>query len=36
LHAFSNLAKVKVLARVRGETVAEGTLVLARGQNSTL
>jgi 3-hydroxyacyl-[acyl-carrier-protein] dehydratase len=34
LHVFSSLAKVKVLARVAGETVAEGTLVLARGQNS--
>ncbi len=31
LHVFSNLAKVKVLARVEGETVAEGTLVLAKG-----
>ena len=31
LHIFSNLAKVKVLARVEGETVAEGTLVLAKG-----
>jgi 3-hydroxyacyl-[acyl-carrier-protein] dehydratase len=30
LHVFSNLAKVKVLARVSGETVAEGTLVLAK------
>ena len=32
-HIFSNLAKVKVLARVEGETVAEGILVLARGLN---
>jgi 3-hydroxyacyl-[acyl-carrier-protein] dehydratase len=32
LHVFSNLAKVKILARVRGEPVAEGTLVLATGQ----
>jgi 3-hydroxyacyl-[acyl-carrier-protein] dehydratase len=32
LNVFSNLAKVKVLAKVEGETVAEGTLVLARGQ----
>jgi 3-hydroxyacyl-[acyl-carrier-protein] dehydratase len=32
LHVFSNLAKVKVLAKVGGETVAEGTLVLARDQ----
>lgn len=32
LHVFSNLAKVKILARVRGEPVAEGTLVLAKGQ----
>jgi 3-hydroxyacyl-[acyl-carrier-protein] dehydratase len=36
LHIFSNLAKVKVLARVGEETVAEGTLVLAKGSNSTL
>ena len=32
LHVFSNLAKVKVLARVGEETAAEGTLVLAKGQ----
>jgi 3-hydroxyacyl-[acyl-carrier-protein] dehydratase len=32
LHIFSNLAKVKILARVRGEPVAEGTLVLAKRQ----
>ncbi len=31
LHTFSNLAKVKALAKVAGETVAEGTFVLARG-----
>ena len=31
LHVFSNLAKVKVLARVGEETVAEATLVLAKG-----
>ena len=30
LHVFSNLAKVKVLARVGEEPVAEGTLVLAK------
>ena len=30
LNIFSHLAKVKVLARVSGETVAEGTLVLAK------
>jgi len=36
LHIFSNLAKVKVLAKVEEETVAEGTLVLAKGSNSTL
>jgi len=30
LHVFSHLAKVKVLARVGGETVAEGMLVLAK------
>jgi 3-hydroxyacyl-[acyl-carrier-protein] dehydratase len=32
LHIFSNLAKVKVLAKVGKEIVAEGTLVLAKGQ----
>jgi len=31
LHIFSNLAKVKVLAKVGKEIVAEGTLVLAKG-----
>ena len=31
LHIFSNLAKIKVLARVGAETIAEGTFVLARG-----
>ena len=31
LHVFSNLAKVKVLAKVGGEIVAQATLVLARG-----
>jgi 3-hydroxyacyl-[acyl-carrier-protein] dehydratase len=30
LHIFSGLAKVKVSAKVRGEIVAEGTLVLAK------
>ena len=30
LRIFSNLAKVKVLAKVKEETVAEGTFVLAR------
>jgi 3-hydroxyacyl-[acyl-carrier-protein] dehydratase len=30
LRIFSNLAKVKVLAKVKEETVAEGTLVLAK------
>ncbi len=30
LRIFSHLAKVKVLAKVREETVAEGTLVLAK------
>jgi 3-hydroxyacyl-[acyl-carrier-protein] dehydratase len=30
LHEFSGLAKVSVLARVEGEIVAEGTLVLAK------
>ena len=33
LHVFSNLAKVKALAKVGGEIVAEGTLVLAKGQD---
>jgi 3-hydroxyacyl-[acyl-carrier-protein] dehydratase len=33
LHIFSNLAKVQVLARVEGETVAEGTLVLAKASS---
>ena len=36
LRIFSNLAKVKVLAKVEEETVAEGTFVLAKGPNSTL
>jgi 3-hydroxyacyl-[acyl-carrier-protein] dehydratase len=31
LRVFSNLAKVKVLARVGDEPVAEGTLILAKG-----
>ena len=31
IHVFSHLAKVKVLARVGGETIAEGILVLAKG-----
>jgi 3-hydroxyacyl-[acyl-carrier-protein] dehydratase len=33
LRVFSNLAKVKVLARVGDEPVAEGTLVLAKSLN---
>ena len=33
LRIFSNLAKVKVLAKVKEETVAEGTLVLARNSS---
>ncbi|NWG01410.1 MAG: 3-hydroxyacyl-ACP dehydratase FabZ [Syntrophaceae bacterium] len=32
MHIFSNLAKVRVLARVREEMVAEGVLVIAKGQ----
>jgi len=36
IHVFSHLAKVKVLARVGGETIAEGMLVLAKGHNSKL
>ena len=32
LGVFSNLAKVKVLARVDDKPVAEGTLILAKGQ----
>jgi len=31
LHVFSNLAKVKVLSKVGGEIVADGTFVLAKG-----
>jgi 3-hydroxyacyl-[acyl-carrier-protein] dehydratase len=31
LHIFSNLAKVKVQAKVGGEIMAEGTLVIAKG-----
>jgi 3-hydroxyacyl-[acyl-carrier-protein] dehydratase len=34
LRIFSNLAKVKVLAKVKEETVAEGTLVLAKTPSS--
>jgi len=30
LHVFSNLAKVKVLARVEGEMIAEGAVILAK------
>ncbi len=36
LHVFSNLAKVKVVANAGGEIVAEGTFVLARGQDLKL
>ena len=36
LHVFSNLAKVKALAKVGGEIVAEGMFVLARGQDRKL
>ena len=36
LRIFSSLAKVKVLAKVGEETVAEGIFVLARGSSSTL
>jgi len=32
LHVFSNLAKVKVIAKVGEETVAEGVFVLAQGE----
>jgi 3-hydroxyacyl-[acyl-carrier-protein] dehydratase len=31
LHLFSNLAKVKVVAKVSEEVAAEGTLILAKG-----
>ncbi len=31
LNTFSNLAKVKVLAKVEGELIAEGVFVLAKG-----
>jgi 3-hydroxyacyl-[acyl-carrier-protein] dehydratase len=34
LHVFSNLAKVKVLARVGEEPVAEGIFVLAKGPST--
>ncbi len=34
LHIFSNLAKVKVLARVGEEAVAEGILILAKTPSS--
>ncbi len=30
LHVFSGMAKVRVLARVEGEIVAEGTLIVAK------
>lgn len=30
LHIYSGMAKVKVLARVKGEAVAEGTLIVAK------
>jgi len=30
LHVFSKLAKIRILARVKGEIVAEGTVVLAK------
>jgi 3-hydroxyacyl-[acyl-carrier-protein] dehydratase len=36
LHIFSNLAKVKVLAKVAEETAAEGTLILAKGPSPLL
>ena len=36
LHIFSNLARIEVQAKVKGDSVAEGTLVLAKGQNSKL
>jgi len=35
LHIFSDLAKVKVLARVGEEVVAEGTLVLAKAASTS-
>ncbi len=36
LHTFSNLAKVKASAKVGGQIVADGTFVLARGQELKL
>jgi len=33
LHVFSNLAKFKVLSKLGGEIAAEGTFVLAKGQD---
>jgi 3-hydroxyacyl-[acyl-carrier-protein] dehydratase len=35
LHIFSNLAKVKALARVGKEVVAEGTVILAKGSSNS-
>jgi 3-hydroxyacyl-[acyl-carrier-protein] dehydratase len=35
LRVFSNLAKVKVLARVGDQPVAEGTLILAKGATAS-
>ena len=36
LRIFSDLAKVKVQAKVGGDSVAEGMLILAKGQNLKL
>jgi 3-hydroxyacyl-[acyl-carrier-protein] dehydratase len=33
LHVFSKLAKIKILAKVNGEIVAEGTVVLAKSSS---
>jgi 3-hydroxyacyl-[acyl-carrier-protein] dehydratase len=34
LHVFSKLAKIRILAKVKGEIVAEGTVVLAKSSSS--
>ncbi len=36
LHVFSGMAKVKALARVEGEIVAEGTLIVAKAPSSQI
>jgi 3-hydroxyacyl-[acyl-carrier-protein] dehydratase len=36
LHVFSGMAKVKVLAKVEGEIVAEGALIVTKGSSSEI